>query len=156
MLLEDQDRSLWDRELIERGTALLERALTFRAPGTYQVQAAIAALHAAAARPEDTDWPQIAALYGALARHASSSIVDLNRAVAISMADGPDAALPLVEELADELDGYHLFHAARADLLRRLQRRDEAAEAYGRALHLATNPQERTLLERRIRELKAG
>ncbi len=156
VLLEDQDRARWDHDMIDEGVATLDLAMAMGTPGPYQVQAAIAALHAQAPRPEDTDWPQIAALYGALARHASSSIVDLNRAVAISMADGPDTALPLVEELADELDGYHLFHAARADLLRRLQRRDEAAEAYGRALHLATNPQERTLLERRIRELKAG
>ena len=122
-------------------------------PGPYQVQAAIAALHAQAPRPEDTDWPEIAALYGALARHAPSPIVELNLAVAIAMADGPAAAFPLVEGLAAELDAYHLYHAARADLLRRLDRPAESADAYRRALSLATNAQERAFLERRLSSL---
>jgi RNA polymerase sigma-70 factor, ECF subfamily len=122
-------------------------------PGTYQVQAAIAALHAQARRAEDTDWPQIASLYGALAEWSPSPVVSLNRAVAVAMADGPSAGLALMGELAGELDGYHLFHAARADLLRRLGRDEEAAAAYVRALELTTNPLERAFLMRRLREV---
>lgn len=156
VLLEDQDRSRWDHDMIDEGIATLDRAMRVGTPGPYQVQAAIAALHAQAPRPEDTDWPQIAALYGALARHAPSPIVELNRAVAISMADGPAAALPLVEDLAEELRGYHLFHVVRADLFRRLDLFDEAAAAYRRAADLATNPQERSFLERREREAKSS
>jgi RNA polymerase sigma-70 factor (ECF subfamily) len=114
------------------------------------VQAAIAALHARAPRPEDTDWPQIAALYGGLAAMTPSPVVDLNRAVAVAMADGPDAGLALMEPLADELDRYHLFHSARADLLRRSGRTEEARTAYERALELATNPTEERFLERRL------
>ncbi len=151
VLLEDQDRSLWDRDLIERGTALLDRALALGVPGTYQVQAAIAALHAEAARPEDTDWPQIAALYGELARVQPSPVVELNRAVAVAMADGPAAGLALLEGLP--LDRYQWFHSARADLLRREGKRAEAASAYRRALELATNETERAFLERRLAEL---
>jgi len=155
VLLEDQDRSRWDHEAIDEGLMLLDQALTVRRPGPYQVQAAIAALHAGAPRPEDTDWPQIAALYGTLARLSPSPVVELNRAVAIAMADGPERGLPLVEALGGELDGYHLFHAARADLLRRLDRRSEAAEAYRRAFELAANPVERKYLLARITELGA-
>ena len=117
------------------------------------MQAAIAALHARAPRSEDTDWPQIAALYGTLAAMTPSPVVELNRAVAIAMADGPERGLPLIEALGAELDGYHLFHAARADLLRRLDRRAEAAEAYRRTLELVSNPAERTYLERRLGEV---
>lgn len=153
VLLEDQDRSRWDHDMIDEGVATLDRAMGLGNPGPYQVQAAIAALHAQAPRPEDTDWPEIAALYGALARHAPSPIVDLNLAVAIAMADGPAAALPLVEALAAELDAYHLFHATRADLLRRLERTEDAGTAYRRALELATNPQQRAFLQRRLREV---
>jgi RNA polymerase sigma-70 factor (ECF subfamily) len=153
VLLEDQDRSRWDHDLIDEGVATLDRAIETGEPGTYQVQAAIAALHAQAPRPEDTDWPQIAALYGALARMAPSPIVELNRAVALSMADGPTRALAIVDGLAPELDGYHLFHATRADLLRRSDRPDDAAIAYRRALDLVTNPQERAFLQRRLREV---
>jgi RNA polymerase sigma-70 factor (ECF subfamily) len=153
VLLEDQDRSRWDHDLIDEGVATLDRAMETGEPGTYQVQAAIAALHAQAPRPEDTDWPQIAALYGALARMAPSPIVELNRAVALSMADGPTRALAIVDGLAPELDGYHLFHATRADLLRRSDRPDDAAIAYRRALDLVTNPQERAFLQRRLREV---
>jgi RNA polymerase sigma-70 factor (ECF subfamily) len=153
VLLEDQDRSRWDHDLIDEGVATLDRAMETGEPGTYQVQAAIAALHAQAPRPEDSDWPQIAALYGALARMAPSPIVELNRAVALSMADGPTRALAIVDGLAPELDGYHLFHATRADLLRRSDRPDDAAIAYRRALDLVTNPQERAFLQRRLREV---
>jgi RNA polymerase sigma-70 factor (ECF subfamily) len=140
VLLEDQDRSRWDHGAIDEGLTMLDEALAARRPGPYQVQAAIAALHARAPRPGDTDWPQIAALYAALARMAPSPVVDLNRAVAVAMADGPAHGLRLVEPLAEALDGYHLFHSTRADLLRRLGRRDEAAEAYRRALALYREP----------------
>ena len=153
VLLEDQDRARWDHDMIGEGAAALDVAMELGSPGTYQVQAAIAALHAQAPRPEDTDWPQIAALYGALARVAPSPIIELNRAVAIAMADGPAAALPLVDALGEELGSYHLFHSARADLLRRLDRPGEAAAAYQRALDLPMNPHERTFLERRLREV---
>jgi RNA polymerase sigma-70 factor (ECF subfamily) len=141
--------------MIDEGVATLDAAIAARNPGPYQMQAAIAALHAQAPRPEDTDWPQIAALYGRLAELSPSPVVELNRAVAVAMADGPARGLSMVEALEGDLDGYHLFHAARADLLRRLDRRDEAAEAYRRALSLATNPSERTYLERRLGEVTA-
>jgi RNA polymerase sigma-70 factor, ECF subfamily len=150
VLLEDQDRATWDHAMIDEGLAVLDGALTYRTPGPYQLQAAIAALHARAPRPEDTDWPQIAGLYGALAELQPGPVVELNRAVAVAMADGPAAGLPLLERLDGELVGYHLFHAARADLLRRLDRGDEAAESYRRALELAMNPAERSFLERRL------
>ncbi len=146
MLLEDQDRARWDHDMIDEGVAVLDRAIAHRAPGPYQLQAAIAALHAQAPRPDDTDWPQIAGLYGALASTTPSPVVELNRAVAVAMADGPAAGMPLLDALAPELDGYHLFHAARADLLRRLDRGPEATAAYRRALELATNPAERSFL----------
>jgi RNA polymerase sigma-70 factor (ECF subfamily) len=139
--------------MIDEGVAVLDDAMGLGSPGTYQVQAAIAALHAQAPRPEDTDWPQIAGLYGALARMAPSPIIELNRVVAIAMADGPAAALPLVDALAEDLGGYHLFHSARADLLRRLDRPEDAADAYRQALDLPMNPHERTFLERRLREV---
>ena len=150
VLLEDQDRSRWDHDMIDEGLSTLDGALDERAPGPYQLQAAIAALHARAPRAQDTDWPQIAALYGTLALLEPSPVVELNRAVAVAMADGPAAALPLVDALAAELDRYHLFHAARADLLRRLGRDEEAAGGYRRALELATNPAERAFLNRRL------
>jgi RNA polymerase sigma-70 factor, ECF subfamily len=153
VLLEDQDRARWDHPMIDEGLAVLERAMLLGRPGPYQLQAAIAALHAQGARPEDTDWPQIAALYGALLDMAPSPVVALNRAVAVAMADGPRAGLVLVDRLADELDGYHLFHATRADLLRRADRRSDAMAAYRRALELVTNPQEHAFLERRLAEV---
>jgi RNA polymerase sigma-70 factor (ECF subfamily) len=156
VLLEDQDRSRWDRRAIHEGVGLVRRALRTSAPdpGPYALQAAIAAVHAEAARGEDTDWPQIAALYGVLARVQPSPVVELNRAVAVAMADGPALGLARVERLAADgsLDGYHLLHSTRADLLRRLDRRAEAAAAYRRALALATNPVERAFLEARLRE----
>ena len=155
VLLEDQDRSRWDRDMIDEGVRALDLAMAERTPGPYQIQAAIASLHARSPAPEATDWSQIAGLYGALMRVQSTAVVELNRAVAIAMADGPAAALPLVDALAGELATYHLFHSTRADLLRRLDRRDEAAAAYRRALELATNPQERAFLQLRLREVTA-
>jgi RNA polymerase sigma-70 factor (ECF subfamily) len=153
VLLEDQDRSTWDHEAIDEGLALLDDAIALGAPGAYQLQAAIAALHARAPRPEDTDWPQIAALYGRLMAFAPSPVVALNRAVAIAMADGPGVALPLVDVLAGELDGYHLLHATRADLLRRLGDDAGAVDAYRRAAEKTSNASQRAYLERRIAEL---
>ncbi|MEP6477457.1 MAG: RNA polymerase sigma factor [Actinomycetota bacterium] len=152
VLLDDQDRSRWDRDMIAEGVRALDLALAMDAPGPYQLQAAIASLHARSPAPDATDWPQIAALYAALLRLQPSPVVELNRAVAIAMADGPAAGLPLLDALAGELDGYHLFHSARADLLRRLGRGDEAADAYRRALAHVTNPQERAYLQRRLAE----
>lgn len=153
VLLEDQDRSRWDHGMIDEGLAELDGAVALGRPGPYQLQAAIAALHARAPRPEDTDWPQIVALYGRLAVLLHSAVVELNRAVAVAMADGPAVALPRLGPLAVELDGYHLFHSTRADFLRRLGRSEEAGAAYARALELATNPQERAFLERRVAEV---
>ncbi|HEX6398991.1 MAG TPA: RNA polymerase sigma factor [Actinomycetota bacterium] len=153
VLLEDQDRARWDHEAIDEGLATLDRAAALGSPGPYQLQAAIAALHDRAPRPEDTDWPQIAAHYAALARLQPSPVIELNRAVAIAMADGPTAGLRAIDALAASLDRYHLFHSARADLLRRLGRDGEAARAYGRAHTLATNPRERAFLERRLADL---
>jgi RNA polymerase sigma-70 factor, ECF subfamily len=150
VLLEDQDRALWDRVRIAEGKRVLERALSFRQAGPYQVQAAIAALHT----DEKTDWAQIAALYGRLAELAPSPVVELNRAVAVAMAEGPAAGLALIDRL-EGLETYHLLHAARADLLRRLDRREEAAEAYREALTLATGPAERSFLERRLAQMTA-
>ena len=143
--LEDQDRSRWDHELIDEGLALVDEPAT----GTYQLQAAIAACHDRAPRPEDTDWAQIASLYDELQRVRPSPVVALNRAVAVAMADGPDAGLRLLDPLADDLDRYHHFHAARADLLRRAGREPEAADAYDQALALVGNDAERRYLERR-------
>jgi RNA polymerase sigma-70 factor (ECF subfamily) len=149
VLLEDQDRSRWDHAMIDEGLALLDEPA---AAGPYRVQAAIAACHAAAPRAEDTDWPQIAALYGRLLELQPSPVVALNHAVAVAMADGPDAGLRLLEPLADDLDRYHLFHAARADLLRRAGR-PGAADAYRRALELVTNDAERRYLTGRLGSL---
>lgn len=155
VLLEDQDRSRWDRVRIAEGERQLASALGMRRPGPYQVQAAIAAVHASALSPVATDWPQICALYDALLRMRPSPVVELNRAAAVAMRDGPAAGLALMDDLRPEglLDGYHLYHSARADLLRRLGRASEAAEAYRRALQTVTNPTERRFLERRLREV---
>jgi RNA polymerase sigma-70 factor, ECF subfamily len=152
VLLEEQDRSLWNAVRVEEGRRLLDRALRLHGSGPYQLQAAIAAVHTEAARAEETDWPQIALLYGELARLAPSPVVDLNRAVAVAMAAGPEEGLRLVERIGG-LDRYHLLHATRADLLRRLDRRDESAAAYRRALALAANDAERSFLERRLAEV---
>ena len=150
VLLDDQDRSLWDHDLIVRGLTLLDRALSYRSPGPYQLQAAIAALHARALSAEDTDWEQISLLYGELARLHPSPVIELNRAVAVAMADSPAAGLALLDGLP--LEEYHLYHAARADLLRREGRVEESRSAYERARDLATNDAERAFLERRLAE----
>lgn len=153
--LEEQDRSLWDYVAIADGLRLLDTALTLRAPGPYQLQAAIAALHAQAKTPAETDWAQIAALYEGLLQYHPSDVVALNHAVAVAMSAGLQAGLKRIDDLgaSGALNGYYLFHAARADLLRRLNRPVEAAAAYRRALELATNPIERNFLERRLRAL---
>ena len=154
VLLEDQDRTSWDRARIEEGRAALARGLALRAPGPYQLQAAVAALHADAPSASETDWAQIAALYTELSRVEPSPVVELNRAVAVAMADGPERGLELIERIA-ALDRYHLLHAARADLLRRLGRSREAAAAYTRAMELATEATERRFLEQRLAEVAA-
>ena len=152
--LEDQDRSRWHREQITEALPLVEEA--FRdAPGPYALQAAIAAVHCQATKAEDTDWRQIVGLYDLLSRVQPSPVVLLNRAVAVAMADGPQAALALVDELDDHLYGYHLLYAVRADFLRRIGSAREAAKNYERALTLATNDSERRFLERRLREVQA-
>jgi RNA polymerase sigma-70 factor (ECF subfamily) len=153
VLLEDQDRRRWNRQQIAEALPLVESALRGE-PGPFAVQAAIAALHCQAARAEETDWLQIVRLYDVLERLQPSPIVSLNRTVAIAMVDGPQAALILIDELATELDGYHLFHAARADLLRRVGASGEAAQSYVRALALVTNDSERRFLKRRLREVQ--
>ncbi|MGZ6130713.1 MAG: RNA polymerase sigma factor [Myxococcaceae bacterium] len=153
--LEEQDRTLWDRAVIAEGTAVLDRAVGRGSPGPYQLQAAIAALHARAVRPAETDWPQISALYGALLRHTPSPIVELNAAVALAMATGPEAGLAWMERLdrGGELAGYHLLPASQAELLRRLGRLEEARAAYRRALGWVRHPAERRFLERRLTAL---
>lgn len=152
--LENQDRARWDTPEIAEGVSLLEAALRRGRSGPYQVQAAIAACHATARAAADTDWVQIAALYGQLTRLVPSAVVELNRAVAVAMADGPAAGLALAEALAASgaLAGYHLLPATRADLLRRLNRPGEAAAAYREALELATADTERRYLTRRLAE----
>jgi RNA polymerase sigma-70 factor, ECF subfamily len=151
VLLEDQDRSLWNGERIDEGLRILDRAVVLRRPGPYQLQAAIAAIHAQAMSPDATDWRQIAALYAELERRTSSPVVALNRAVAVAMADGYEHGLALMDGLP--LDGYYLFHSARADLLRRLERHVEAANAYRRALELTDSEPERRYLTRRLAEV---
>ena len=156
--LEEQDRSRWDAAAIEEGTALLDAALRRRQPGPYQVQAAIAACHATAADPALTDWTEIALLYGQLGKMMPTPVVALNRAVAVGMAEGPAAGLYLVDELdaSGALSGYHLLSATRADMLRRLGRRDEAADAYRAAIELAQTDTERRYLTRRLAETAGG
>jgi RNA polymerase sigma-70 factor (ECF subfamily) len=150
VLLEDQDRSLWDREQIVAGRAALDRAIALGGRGQYSLQAAIASLHL----EQPPDWPQIAALYGELARLTGSPVVELNRAAAIAEAGEVEAALALIEQL--DLDGYHPFHAARAELLRRLDRSGDAHDAYERALELVHSDAERSFLEQRRDELAAA
>jgi RNA polymerase sigma-70 factor (ECF subfamily) len=149
VLLADQDRSKWDAAKIERGRASLDRALALQAAGPYVVQAAIAALHV----DEPHDWPEIAALYGELARLTGSPVVELNRAIAVAEAEGPAAGLALVDRLG--LDGYQYFHSTRADLLRRLGRVDEASTEYERALELAHTEHERRFLEGRLTDVRS-
>jgi RNA polymerase sigma-70 factor (ECF subfamily) len=155
VLLEEQDRSLWNREQIGLGMGLVERALRMGRPGPYQIQAAIAALHGEAQTAAETDWRQIALLYDALYRMHPSTVVELNRAVAVAMAQGAQVGLDLLDDpgLALALDGYHFYHAARADLLRRLDQRELARVAYGRALELTQNDVERRFLQRRLVEV---
>lgn len=150
VLLQDQDRSKWDHAEIREGVRLLDSALAMRRAGAYQVQAAIAAIHAEAESPQATDWSEIAMLYARLARLSPSPVVELNRAVAIAMVDGPAVALALLKPLAPSLDRYQPFHAARADLLMRLDRTPEAAEAYRRAIEITTNDAERSFLASRL------
>jgi RNA polymerase sigma-70 factor (ECF subfamily) len=155
VLLADQDRSSWDRDEIAEADALLRDALAGGPPGRFTLQAAIAALHAQAPSVEATDWPQIVTLYGELLRVWPSPVVSLNRAIAVSMADGPRVALPEVEALErdERLTGYRYLPAAKADMLRRLGRREDAADAYRAALALTANAAERAFLEGRLREL---
>ncbi|HEV8635426.1 MAG TPA: RNA polymerase sigma factor [Chloroflexota bacterium] len=156
VVLDEQDRSLWDRAAIDEGLALLDRSIRLKAnrpAGAYQLQAAISALHAQAASPQATDWTEIADLYGALLRMHDTPVVRLNRAVALAMAQGPDAGLRLIEGVDADLAGYHPLHAARADLLRRAGRRAEAAAAYDRAIALCANAVERRYLQRRLAEV---
>jgi len=155
VLLDDQDRSLWDRGQIAEGVALVERALAARRAGPYVLQAAIAAVHAEAATPAATDWAEIVGLYDVLLRLAPSPVVELNRAAAVAMRDGPEAGLTAVDAILarGELGDYHLAHSARGELLRRLGRRDEAIAAYRRALALAVQDPERRLLEKRLHGL---
>ncbi len=155
VLLEDQDRSLWSREYIKEGLALVQRALSSRRFGPYTLQAAIAAVHAQASSAAATDWTQIVGLYDVLMRAEPSPVVDLNRAVAVAMRDGPSAGLALIDAILGrgDLSDYHLVHAARADLCRRLGRTAEARASYERALSLAQQEPERRFLERRLAEL---
>ena len=157
VLLNDQDRSLWNREQVAEGSALVERALGARRFGPYQIQAAIAAVHANAATPADTDWSEIVGLYEVLQRLVPSPVIELNRAVAVAMRDGPAAGITLIEAILarGELQDYHLAHAALADLCRRVAKFPEARVAYQRALGLARQEPERRFLERRLAELPA-
>lgn len=156
VLLEDQDRSLWDQEKIKEGLAILDRALTLQRPGPYQIQAAVSGLHAQAQTAEETDWPQIAALYGSLYRLNPSPVIQLNQAVAIAMAEGPMRGLSILEQLEEALAGYYPFYAARADLLRRAGWKDEARIAYSKAMALTQNQVERQFLQKRLVEMGAG
>jgi RNA polymerase sigma-70 factor (ECF subfamily) len=155
--LEEQDRLLWDHKQIDEALPLVDEALRV-ALGPFALQAAIAAVHCRALVPEETDWPEIVRLYGLLELVQPSPIVSLNRAVAIAMVDGPQRGLSLVNELAEsgELKDYHLLHAARADLLRRVGDNEEAAKSYEQALTLVTNESERRFLEKRLKEVQVG
>src|SRR5512138_1403762 len=153
VLLDEQDRTRWDPEKIREGTAVLDEALALYDPGPYQVQAAISALHAEAPTAEATDWKQIALLYDTLAAMTASMVVEVNRAVAVAMALGPQEGLQRLIRLKDQADGFYPYHAARADLLRRMGQREAAAEAYEQALALCSNSAERAYLQRRLDEM---
>jgi RNA polymerase sigma-70 factor (ECF subfamily) len=157
VILEEQDRSRWNRPQIDEALSLVNDALS-GTPAPFALEAAISAEHCKAARSEDTDWPRIVKLYDQLQESMPSPIVDLNRAVAIGMANGPQAAITLIDELAasGELESYHLLHAARADMLRRLGLNREAAESFKLALGLVSNDSERRFLERRLREVTSS
>jgi RNA polymerase sigma-70 factor (ECF subfamily) len=155
VVMEEQDRGRWNKKQIAEALPLVDEALR-GTPGPFALQAGIAAVHCRGARPEDTDWREIVKLYDRLERVQPSPIVSLNRAVAVAMADGPRAGLTLIDALAatNDLENYHLLHAARADLLRRARSNDEAAKSYLQALGLVTNDSERRYLERRLREVQ--
>jgi RNA polymerase sigma-70 factor (ECF subfamily) len=152
VLLDEQDRSRWDQAKIREGIAILDEALTLYAPGPYQVQAAISALHAEAKIANDTDWRQILALYGSLMLMIPSPVIEVNRAVAVAMAESPSAGLSLLHRI-EGVEDYYPYHVARADLLRRMNQRDAAADAYERALSLCNNNAERVYLQRRLDEM---
>jgi RNA polymerase sigma-70 factor (ECF subfamily) len=156
ILLDEQDRKTWNRDLINEGIALVERALPLRRPGPYSLQAAIAAVHADAASADATDWAEIVGLYDLLYELEPSPVVELNRAVAVAMRDGPQAGLTIIDALLErgELADYRLVHAARADLCRRLGRSDDAKTSYERALTLTRQAPERRFIERRLAELR--
>ena len=150
VLLSKQDRSRWDRSEIREGNLILDEALALKEPGPYQVQAAISALHAEAPTAESTDWQQIAGLYKTLAVMTPSPVVEVNRAVAVAMAEGPQEGLKILEALGDQAKGYYPFHVARADLLRRLDQLEQAIHSYERAIALCTNSAERSHLQRQL------
>jgi RNA polymerase sigma-70 factor (ECF subfamily) len=156
VLLEEENRSQWNKSKIDEGTGILDEALALNAPGPYQVQAAISALHAEAPSAEATDWRQIAALYNTLARMMPSLVVEVNRAVAVAMAFGPQAGLDMLLRLEGQAEGFYPYHAARADLLRRTNQREAAADAYKRTLDLCSNRAERAYLQRRLDEMQDG
>ena len=155
VLLEDQDRTRWSRKQIAEGLALIDKAVRHRRPGPYQVQAAIAALHARAARFEDTDWSEIELLYGTLERMQPSPVVSLNRAVAVFKARGPETALAMIEPLAGKLGSYFYFHGARGAFLQQLGRKDEARIAFDRAIALANTPAEAAHVRMQIERLQS-
>ena len=155
ILLEDQDRSKWSAKMIAEGLALVDKAIRHRQPGTYQVQAAIAALHARATRAEDTDWKQIELLYGALEAMQPSPVITLNRAVAVSKADGPEAALAMIEPLGDKLSGYFHYFGVRGSLLLQLGRNEEARDAFCKAISLANSPAEAAHIRLHLDRLSA-
>lgn len=155
VLLDDQDRTKWKRAQIQEGLALIDKAVRLRSPGTYQIQAAIAGLHARAAAPDETDWAGIDALYAALEHQSPSPVVTLNRAVAVAKLHGPEAALELIAPLAERLDGYFYFHGARGSFLRQLGRNAEAREAFNRAIALANTPAEAAHIRQHLDNLAA-
>ena len=155
ILLTDQDRLIWDQEKISAGISILDEALTLNNSGPYQIQAAIGALHAEAKTAEETDWPQISLLYGALVQHnPDNAIVRLNHAAAVSMADGPLPGLALLDPLESQLQDYYLFHAAKADMCRRAGWADDAVQSYQSAIELTDNQVERAFLEGKILETR--
>jgi len=154
ILLEEQDRTRWDQVKIHEGIMVLDEALALYDPGPYQVQAAISALHAEAPKAEATDWRQIAELYGTLAMMTPSVVVEVNRAVAVTMALGAQTGLQMLLRLESEAEDFYPYHAARADVLRRMNQREAAADAYRRALELCGNRAERAYLQRRLDEIE--
>jgi RNA polymerase sigma-70 factor (ECF subfamily) len=153
ILLEEQDRSRWDAAKIREGIAILDDAMALHATGPYQVQAAISALHAEAPSADTTDWTQIAMLYDTLAKMTPSVVIEVNRAVAVAMANDAKAGLQILLSLESQADGFYPYHVARADLLRRMNQREASADAYQRALDLCGNPTERAYLQRRLNEM---